>query len=314
MSARTLRIATRQSPLALTQTRHVMDLLQRANPDCRFELLPIRTTGDATQGKPLAGFGGVGVFVKELEISLRDKSADIAVHSLKDVPSTIAEGMVLAAFPERENPCDVLLTPDSRVLMDIPQGARIGTGSPRRIVQLRSLRPDFRFEGIRGNVDTRIRKMHEGQYDGIMLAAAGLTRLGIAFADSTVLTTRQCTPACGQGILGIECRADDAGAFAAVNRINNPAIEVEATVERDFMRHVGAGCATPVAAIARVTGARVTASAMGGDVSTGAIARVDIDVASDAFRDAGTMLADKLLALCAQRGISFTRESDKEAQ
>jgi len=304
MSKSKIIVATRQSLLAMTQSKQAIALLEKTNPGLSFEISPFTSMGDRITDKPLAQFGGQGVFVKELESALQAGSADIAIHSLKDVPSEQPADLVLASFPKRENPFDVLLSVPGLTLTSLRKGARIGTGSPRRRVQLKAARPDFEFAELRGNVDTRIRKLKEGQYDAIVLAAAGMTRLGLNYPAEQVLPLSACIPAIGQGALVIECRRDDARSYAVARAINDVDTEREVLAERAFMRKVGAGCSAPVAAFAKITGNRMMIDAMIGDFAVLKIARLQKECRPEECESAGTMLAEEMLKQCAKEGIA----------
>lgn len=240
-------LATRRSMLALAQARaYVRDLI-RNHPGLEVEELHVVTAGDRIQDRSLQDIGGKGLFIKEIEEALLDGRADFAIHSVKDVPADLAETLFLAAIPKREDPRDVLLTRQGG-LDSLPQSARIGTSSMRRSLQLREARPDLHCEPLRGNVDSRIRKLEEGQVDGILLAYAGLRRLGLQSRVSQIIEPESMLPAVGQGALGIECRGDDdrMKALLAVTEDVDSRIAVEA--ERAFMRAVGGSCQLPVAA------------------------------------------------------------------
>lgn len=212
----------------------------------------IKTLGDRVTNVPLAQFGNVGVFVKEIEAALLGGQVDLAVHSLKDVPSQEAEGLVLAAFPEREDPRDVLLSSYGETFVNLAPGARLGTSSARRRAQLRARRPDLDYrDDLRGNVDTRIRKLREGQYDAIVLAAAGLHRLGRGAEIAEYLPVELCLPDAGQGILAVQTRADDPDVERAVAALDDPKVRAIALAEREVLKASGGGCRVPVAAHAR---------------------------------------------------------------
>jgi len=308
MASRVFRVATRASMLALTQTKQTVALLEKANPAYAFELVTVRTSGDAETGTPLAGFGGVGVFVKELETALRENRADLAIHSLKDVPSSVADGMTIASFPSRVDPSDVVMTVGGLSLYQLAPGARVGTGSPRRIMQLKAIRPDLQCTGIRGNLDTRIRKLNQGDFDAIILAAAGMIRLGIDYPKPGVMPLSQCVPACGQGALGIECRADDAETISVVRKINDDTTEREASAERAFMKQTGAGCAVPVAGFAKISQSTLAIRAVAGDLTTGKIVSAEHYGPAHDFTQIGIACANEILARCAEHGINLTLE------
>ncbi|RYF35154.1 MAG: hydroxymethylbilane synthase [Comamonadaceae bacterium] len=242
-------IATRESRLALWQAEHVQALLQEQGHT--VSLLGMTTRGDQILDRSLSKVGGKGLFVKELEAALEDGRADIAVHSLKDVPMDLPDGFALACVLEREDPRDALVSPHYASLDALPQGAIVGTSSLRRVVLLRALRPDVRIEPLRGNLDTRLRKLDEGQYDAIVLAAAGLKRLGleerirVAFDPDTML------PAAGQGALGIEVRADRADLTAALAPLAHRGDSLATAAERAVSRSMGGSCSMPLAAHAR---------------------------------------------------------------
>ena len=211
-AARTFIVGTRGSRLALAQTALVVDALRAAHPDARFEVREITTQGDRDT-KPLSEIGGQGVFTKAIEDALLRNEIDIAVHSMKDLPPRLTEGLTIAAVPKRGDPRDALVTKDGRKLADLTPGARIGTGSARRAVQLRAMRPDVECVDIRGNVDTRIRKVDEGEYDAIVVAMAGLERLGLTARASQIFSVEEMVPSPGQGALAVQVRTDDVEAF-----------------------------------------------------------------------------------------------------
>ncbi len=241
-------IASRGSQLALWQARWVAAQLSAAGHECRIEI--IKTTGDKITGVPLAKVGTKGLFTKEIEEALLDGRADLAVHSLKDLPTELPEGLVLAAVPEREDPRDAVV---GKKLADLPPGAKVGTSSLRRAAQLLKLRPDLQVESIRGNLDTRLRKLDEGQYDAILLAAAGLKRLGWGDRIAEILDPEQMCPAVGQGALAIETRAG----FEAVAMLDHAATHTAVMAERGVLRALGGGCQVPIGAYATVSQGRV---------------------------------------------------------
>jgi hydroxymethylbilane synthase len=241
-------IASRGSQLALWQARWVEAQLHAAGRDARIEI--IRTTGDKITDVPLAKVGGKGLFTKEIEEALLDGRADLAVHSLKDLPTELPAGLVLAAIPEREDPRDAVI---GGKLADLPAGAKVGTSSLRRAAQLRKLRPDLTIESIRGNLDTRIRKLDEGQYDAIVLAAAGLKRLGWADRIAEILDSGRMCSAVGQGALAIETRESGQG-FEACRALDHTATRAAVTAERALLASLGGGCQVPIGAYADVSG------------------------------------------------------------
>ncbi|HET8945118.1 MAG TPA: hydroxymethylbilane synthase, partial [Dehalococcoidia bacterium] len=249
MSPRTFIVGTRGSALALTQTGFVVDALRKAHPAAHFETRTIHTEGDRSAAS-LSEIGGRGVFVIEIERALLAREIDIAVHSLKDLPADETEGLAIAAVYEREDPRDVLVSRDGLALDRLPAGAVIGTGSPRRAAQVMAARPDLAIADIRGNVDTRLRKVADGEYDATVLAAAGLRRLGWLDRANQIFETDQMLPAVGQGALAVQTRADDAEAVAAVSVLDHTPTRAAVTAERAFERRLGGGCHAAIAAYA----------------------------------------------------------------
>ncbi|MCD6055744.1 MAG: hydroxymethylbilane synthase [Gammaproteobacteria bacterium] len=247
---KTLRIATRQSPLALWQANFVKDQLLKYYPDLQIELLPLVTKGDALVDQSLIKFGGKGLFVKELEKALLDKKADLAVHSSKDLPAKLPDGLCLGAVYEREDPRDALVTPHADKIESLPKGAVIGTSSLRRQCQLAHHYPHLQFKLLRGNVDTRLKKLEAGQYDAIILAAAGLIRLGLRSKITAYLDVAQCLPAVGQGILAIECREEDNTTHTLIRSLENSSSRICLSAERACSEALGGSCQVPVAAYA----------------------------------------------------------------
>jgi len=244
-------IASRGSQLALWQARWVQAQLAGMGTKCRIEI--VKTTGDKIADVPLAKVGTKGLFTKEIEEALLDGRADIAVHSLKDLPTELPAGLALAAVPEREDARDALV---GKRLSELPPGAKVGTSSLRRAAQLRKLRPDLAVESVRGNLDTRLRKLDEGQYDAILLAAAGLKRLGWGDRIAELLAEETMCPAVGQGALAIETRASGAG-FEACRAMDHAATHAAVTAERGVLRALGGGCQVPIGAYATVDGGRL---------------------------------------------------------
>ncbi|MEP6757320.1 MAG: hydroxymethylbilane synthase, partial [Chthonomonadales bacterium] len=245
------RIGTRGSLLARTQTEWVADRIRNLNPNLKVEIIIIRTTGDANQTSPFAQVGTKGMFVKELEEALLACEIDCAVHSLKDMPSDLPDGLMLAAIPDREDPRDAYLS-NSGPLMELKPGSVMGTSSPRRRAQLLNIRPDLRVEELRGNLDTRIRKLDEGQYDGILVACAGLERLGLANRITERLDGVDFTPAPGQGALALEVRTNDSASKLIIEPMANSKAVAETTCERSFQQTLAGGCGVPAGCLARV--------------------------------------------------------------
>lgn len=246
----TLRIGSRTSDLAMWQTNRVMAMLAGAWPELECHVVPFVTKGDKTLDQALPTIGGKGLFTAELEDALRHGEIDLAVHSLKDLPVANAPGTVLGAISDRADVRDTLVARDGWTLADLPRGARVGTSSIRRQAQLLAVRPDLCVESIRGNVPTRVRKVADGQYDATLLAAAGLTRLGMDEVISEWLPVETMLPAPGQGALAVQCRADDPRTLDYLQPLHDPGVAAAVTAERHFLYALGGGCSAPIAAYA----------------------------------------------------------------
>jgi len=258
---RPFRIATRASRLALWQAEYVAGLLRSAAPHVEVEIVHVSTTGDRDQTGKLSSFGGLGVFTREVQKAVLDGTADIAVHSLKDLPTESAAGLFLAAVPAREETADALVLPAPAARVDdlatLPHRARLGTGSLRRRAQILHHRPDLQMAEVRGNVETRLKKLDAGEFDALILAVAGLKRLELADRISLELSPPLMYPAVGQGALGIECRADDAETVEMLSKIDDVVTHSRVTAERALLAHLRAGCHAPVGAATRMEGAVV---------------------------------------------------------
>ncbi|HET6801382.1 MAG: hydroxymethylbilane synthase [Betaproteobacteria bacterium] len=301
---RRLTIATRESALALWQAEHVRAQLSSRYRGTSVELLGITTQGDRIVDRPLATIGGKGLFIKELETALREGRADLAVHSLKDVPMELPEGFVLAAISSREDPRDALVSNRDDSLASMPAGSVVGTSSLRREAQLRERHPNLRIESLRGNVHTRLRKLDEGRYDAIILAAAGLKRLGLGTRIRALLDADESLPAPGQGALAIECRVDRLDVQGALAPLADRATTLATLAERAFSRALGGSCHTPLAAYAEWEEDRLwlrglLASRDGSDVMRGETESVVADEREAAAL--GVALADQFLARGAHR-------------
>lgn len=260
-----IRIATRSSKLALWQAEYIKSLLNTAAPDVPVEIIHISTKGDQNQTDALRQFGGTGVFTREVQVSVLKNETDIAVHSLKDLPTESAEGLTLSGIPDRAPKFDALLLPKAvqiSSLDELPEGAKVGTGSPRRQAQLLHARPDLKMEEIRGNVETRIRKLDEGQYDATILAEAGLRRLGLDGRISMLLTPPTVLPAIGQGAIGVECRENDKRVQELLALITNSEVLVCVTAERSLLRELRAGCHAPLGAVVEHDAGRLSMEAV----------------------------------------------------
>lgn len=296
MLEKTLKIATRQSPLALWQANYVKDRLQQLYPDLTIELVPMVTKGDVILDSPLAKIGGKGLFVKELENALLNKEADIAVHSMKDVPMQFPEGLGLAVICQREDPRDAFVSHSYRTFAELPQGAVVGTSSLRRQCQLKTLRPDLDIRSLRGNVGTRLSKLDNGDYDAIILASAGLIRLGLADRIASFIDVEQSLPAAGQGAVGIECRTDD----MQVQALLAPLADAETTycvrAERAMNNHLQGGCQVPIGGYAVLQQGQLYLRALVGDIDGSRIIRAEGKSAVENAEVLGVQIAEQLLA------------------
>jgi hydroxymethylbilane synthase len=290
-----IRIATRQSRLALWQAQHVATRLREAHPGLSVELVPMTTQGDRILDRSLAQVGGKGLFIKELEIAITEGRADIAVHSMKDVPSDMPPGMTLAAMLPRADPSDAFVSLRHENFGSLPQGARVGTSSLRRQCQLKDARSDLQMLTLRGNVETRLRKLQEDHYDAIVLAAAGLIRLGLEDRITHRFDLEKFVPAVGQGIIGIECREDDTRSIETVRALNDTLAWQCCKAERAFACRLQGSCQSPIAGHARIEAGQVQLRGVIGSpdgqemyrgVHTGAVTDV---------HSVGTALADRLL-------------------
>jgi hydroxymethylbilane synthase len=290
-----MRIATRRSQLALWQAEHVAELLRQAHPGMTVELVTMTTQGDRVRDRPLADVGGKGLFVKELELAIAEGRADIAVHSMKDVPSEMPPGMMIAAALPRAEPRDAFVSRKYQRLAALPARARIGTSSPRRQAQLRQLRSDLAVELLRGNVDTRLARLDEGAMDGILLACAGLERLGLADRITQVLDAESFVPAVGQGVIGIECAAADAEGRAAVAALHDPATALRLAAERAFAERLHGSCHSPIAAHATLEGEALRLSAFIGSPDGREAYRDRIEGPSAGAVGLGLALAERML-------------------
>ena len=252
-------VGSRRSKLALTQTNQFIEKMKAAGAPFEFEIKEIVTKGDRILDVQLSKVGGKGLFVKEIEEALYAKEIDFAVHSMKDMPAVLPEGFVIGCIPDREDPRDAFIANDHLKLMDLPVGAVVGTSSLRRSSQLLLLRPDLDVQWIRGNIDTRLAKLHAGDFDAIILAAAGLKRMG--WSDDIVtefMNTEDCLPAIGQGALAIECREDDEELLAELAKVNDKDTELAVTAERKFLKDMNGSCQVPIAGYATVSGDEIS--------------------------------------------------------
>ncbi len=296
MTQDTLRIATRKSPLALWQAEHVAAALRAAHPGLQVELVGMSTQGDKILDTPLAKIGGKGLFVKELEQGMLEGSADIAVHSMKDVPVELPEGLHLPVIMAREDPRDAFVSNHYGTLEALPEGARVGTSSLRRQCQLLELRPDLELLPLRGNVNTRLRKLDEGEYDAIILASAGLIRLGSADRVRTYLEPEQSLPAIGQGAIGIECREADERVNELIAPLHHPPTATCVLAERAMNHRLEGGCQVPIAGHALLDGDQLWLRGLVGSLDGKVIIRGEVRGGTAEAESLGVALAERLLA------------------
>jgi hydroxymethylbilane synthase len=301
-------LGTRASPLALWQARHVAARLEEVHPGTEIELRTMRTEGDEQQTRPLSP-DDRGVFVRRIEAALLSGKIDLAVHSLKDLPTEQPEGLVLAAVPKRHDPRDAILSSTGFSLATLPQSATVGTGSPRRRTQLLSLRPDLRVQGLRGNVDTRVRRLEQGGLDAIVLAVAGVERLGITQVASVAIDVDDCIPAVGQGAIVIETRADDRRTQEIVGALEDEPTRIAVESERAFLRRLGGGCLAPAAAHASVAGQQVRIRAVVGGADDDELLRREATAEASASVEAALELAERMLEDGAARLLQRAREA-----
>ncbi len=295
MSQKIIRIATRKSPLAMWQAEHVAVELKKAHPDIQVELLGMSTKGDKILDTPLAKIGGKGLFVKELEQGMLEGRADIAVHSMKDVPAELPDGLHLAVIMQREDPRDAFVSNEYADFAELPEGARVGTSSLRRQCQLAEARPDLEIKALRGNVNTRLRKLDEGEYDAIILASAGLIRLGFEQRITAKIGPEQSLPAIGQGAVGIECRSADAEINALVAALHHEETASCVTAERAMNQRLNGGCQVPIAGFAMLESGHLWLRGLVGEPDGSRIIRGEVEGATNEAEQMGIGLAERLL-------------------
>ena len=301
MAEKIIRIATRQSPLALWQAEHVALRLQQAFPQLKIELVKMVTRGDKILDAPLAKVGGKGLFVKELEQGMLEGLADIAVHSMKDVPVEFPEGLFLAAILEREDPTDAFVSNHYQSLADLPANARIGTSSLRRQCQIKEKFPQAEILSLRGNVNTRLAKLDAGEYDAIILASAGLKRLGMAARITATLTPDVSLPAIGQGAIGIECRVDDAEILDYIKVLHDVDTSIRVTAERAMNAALNGGCQVPIAGFAEIKANRLFMRGLVGSPDGTILYRARAEADLQNAEQVGIAVAEQLLAQGADR-------------
>ena len=295
-----LKIATRKSPLALWQAEFVKSKLEAIYPDLKVELVKMTTQGDQILNSPLSKIGGKSLFIKELEVGIMEGRADIAVHSMKDVPYELPQGFEIGAILERESPFDAFVSNDFNSIQDLPIGAKLGSCSLRRIVQVKAMRPDLEILDLRGNVNTRLKKLDDGEYDAIILACSGLTRLGFDNRIKQDLSPDDSLPAVGQGALGIEIKANDHEISSLIKPLIHQKTQIEVNAERALNTTLQGGCSVAIGAFATSEDSKLTLSGMVGNVDSGEIIRVQENGETSKPIDLGIRAAKKLLSLGAR--------------
>jgi len=290
-----LKIGTRGSRLAVSQSEWVKGQIEAAHPDIRVELISIRTKGDKIIDSPLSMIGGKGLFVKEIEEALLREDVDLAVHSIKDVPAVLPEGLCLPVFPEREDPRDAFISREYDTLSALPEGASIGTGSLRRSSQLLMIRPDLKIIPLRGNVDTRIKRLDAGDLKAIILAAAGLKRLGLSSRIRQFLSPDAFLPAIGQGALGLEIRRDDDRVLDMLRALNHRTTELAVRAERAFLKRLEGGCQVPIAGHGRIEGGDIILKGMVAEPDGTRTITDEARGPEDRPEELGIILAERLL-------------------
>ena len=299
--SQTIRIATRKSPLAMWQAEHVAAELKRVHPGIEIEIVGMTTQGDKILDTPLAKIGGKGLFIKELEQGLLSDQADIAVHSMKDVPVEFPEGLHLAVIMQREDPRDAFVSNTYKTIDELPQGACVGTSSLRRQSQLAEQRPDLVIKSLRGNVNTRLRKLDEGEYDAIILAAAGLIRLGFQERITAFIAPEQSLPAIGQGAVGIECRSEDDRVNQLIAPLHHQDTACCVLAERAMNQRLHGGCQVPIAGYAMLENGELWLRGLVGEPDGSRIIRGEVDGKPEEAEAMGQGLAERLLEWGADR-------------
>jgi len=300
-------VGSRSSDLALWQTRWVVANLERNNPDIRFNIKLIKTKGDRILDVALAKIGDQGLFTKELEIAMLDGEIDMAVHSIKDLPTAIPEGIVIAAVCERYSPADVLISSRGYSLEQLPQGARVGTSSLRRMAQLKRARPDLEFCNLRGNLPTRLTKMESDGLDAIVLAEAGVARLGLSERITDRISFQVCLPAIGQGAIGVEAREGDQETLKLLTDLDHGPSRLAVTAERAFLKRLAGGCQVPIGALGTVSGDFLTLEGVVASLDGKHFVRAELRGSSSESHMIGEGLADQLLAAGARQILDEAR-------
>ena len=299
-----LKIGTRGSSLAVTQSEWIKNMIQSRHPDISVELVRIKTKGDKILNSPLSKIGGKGLFVKEIEDALLRKDIDLAVHSIKDVPAEIPEGLYLPVFPEREDPRDAFISKSYASISDLPEGSSIGTGSLRRSSQILNIRPDLQIVPLRGNVDTRLKRLESGDLKAVILAAAGLNRLGLSDIITQRLPADAFLPAIGQGALGLETRQGDERTLDILSFLNHRPTELVVRAERAFLKRLEGGCQVPIAGFGIIEDRSIILKGMVAELDGGNIIRDKVRGSEDRPEELGFELAERLLSSGADKILS----------
>lgn len=308
MSKKVIKIGSRDSALAMWQSEFVVAQLEKITDEYTFEIVPVKTKGDKILNVSLAKVGDKGLFTKELEQAMLDGETDLAVHSMKDVPTNLVEGLIIGSILKREDPRDVIISPHGYTFETLPLGAKVGTSSLRRKAQIQNLRPDLKICDVRGNLNTRMRKMHEENFDALILAAAGVIRMGWSEEISEYLPIDLSLPAVSQGAIGIECRADDAEILELISKINDPTTAICVQAERALLRALEGGCQIPIAAHAVIENEQIYLKGLVASLDGKRVIRRDIRGSVDEAEDLGIKLAANLSALGADEILAEIRQ------
>ena len=308
MTKRTVKIGSRDSALAMWQTKHVISELEKVTSEYTFEIVPLKTKGDKILDVSLAKVGDKGLFTKELEAAMLDKTTDLAVHSMKDVPTNLVDGLIIGSILKREDPRDVLISPKGYTFQTLPEGAKVGTSSLRRKAQLQNLRPDLKICDVRGNLNTRMRKMHEENFDALILAAAGVIRMGWSDEISEYLPMDISLAAVSQGAIGIECREDDAEIMALIAKINDEETATCVCAERALLRALEGGCQIPIAAHAVIKNDTLKLNGLVASLDGKRVTKETLSGNKDNAEEIGLELAKKLTALGADEILAEIRQ------
>lgn len=303
-------VGSRDSALALWQTRWVIEQLERQHPDITFEIVTMKTKGDKMLDVALTKIGDKGLFTKELELAMQQKEIDFAVHSLKDLPTVLPAGLTIGAVCQRHNPGDALVSKDGRKLEQLPRGARIGTSSLRRCSQLLHYRPDFQLEALRGNLNTRMKKLMSESLDAIVLAAAGITRLGWDDMIAEIIPFDICLPAVGQGAIAVECREEDQAIVELLKGIEHPATRAATDAERALLRHLEGGCQIPIGAYGEVVQEKLMLTAIVASLDGSQVIRTQGEAVAGQAKQLGIEVAEKLLAMGGKKILQQIRSEE----